>query len=126
MHWIIERSDPEIILEIDTSIRSLPLSIFPFTRAILQGMDDIVHNMKVSGGDASIPARGITLDADNVGIGLYHTILGDQFTLSVAETVLRGTWELFAEYGFSTVEMDIYLGSQAGWIRIGNLFVERT
>ena len=88
-------------------------------------MDEIVNDMRH--GDRPVSPPGYEIHADNVGIRIVvdHTH-GGHFTTSVAETVLRGTWELFAEYGFSTVEMDIFLRSQSGSISIGEITVLRT
>lgn len=120
-------SDPQVTLQIDTTARPVQLSIISFTRALLQGMDDIVREMRNHGGDGPIPTMGYILVADDVAIDLYTDVAsGDHFTRSVAETVLRGTWELLALYGFSSVVMEIFLGSQAALIRIGDIVVGRT
>ena len=88
-------------------------------------MDEIVRDMRVHGGDGPIPPVGYILRADDVAIDIYRDEeRGDHFTCSIAETVLRGTWELFAEYGFSNVYMEICLGSQAEENQVGEIFVE--
>ena len=88
-------------------------------------MDEIVDDMRH--GDRPVSPPGYEIHADNVGIRIVLDYThGGHFTTSVAETVLRGTWELFAEYGFSTVGMDIFLGSQGGSIFIGEIVVSRT
>lgn len=91
-------------------------------------MDEIVRQMRVFEGDPPIPHIGYILRADDVAIDIYSgAIFSGRFTCSVAETVLRGTWELLAAYGFSSVYItDIFLGSQAAENRIGHLAVERT
>ena len=91
-------------------------------------MDDIVRRMRVFEGDPPIPSIGYILRADDAAIDVYSdNVHGDRFTCSVAETVLRGTWELLAGYGFSSIYItDIFLGSQAAENRIGHLAVERT
>ena len=88
-------------------------------------MDEIVDDMRH--GDRPVSPPGYEIHADNVGIRIVvDYTYGGHFTTSGAETVLRGTWELFAEYGFSTVEMDILLDSQGGSIPIGEIIVLRT
>ena len=88
-------------------------------------MDEIVDDMRH--GDRPVSPPGYEIHADNVGIRIVVDYThGRHFTTSVAETVLRGTWELFAEYGFSTIEMDILLSPQGGSITIGEIIVLRT
>ena len=125
--YIIEDSDPQVILQIDTTIHRIPLSVFSTTRAIFHGMDEIVREMRVNGGDGPIPHIGYILRADDVAIDVYtDEERGDYFTCSIAESVLRGTWELFAEYGFSNVYMEIFLGSQAEENQVGEIYVQGT
>ena len=87
----------------------------------------IVHEMKVFNGDGPIPPLGYILLADDVLIDLYPDQgRGGRVTYSIAETVLRGTWELLTEYGFSNVYMKIFLGSQAEENQIGGIHVLKT
>ena len=88
-------------------------------------MDHIVRGMKVLGGDGPIPRMGYELHADDVAIDIIEDDrLGGRFTYSVAETVLRGTWDLLAQYGFSTVYMEIFLDSLVAANRIGEIVVQ--
>ncbi len=83
--------------------------------------------MRVHGGDGPIPPVGYILRADDVAIDIYSDAgSGDRFTFSVAETVLRGTWEILAQYGFFSVDMEIFLGSQAAANHIGEIVALRT
>lgn len=89
-------------------------------------MDEIVRDMRVYGGDGPIPPMGYILRANDVAIDLASDEgHGARFTCSIAETVLRGTWELFADYGFSNVYMEIFLDSQAEENQIGAIVVQR-
>ena len=88
-------------------------------------MDEIVRAMKVHGGDGPVPPMGYILRADDVAMDIYSDDgAGPLFTFSVAETVLRGTWELLAQYGFYSVYMEIFLGSQATANHIGEINVQ--
>ena len=104
------------------------LSIVSFTRAVLQGMDEIVGGMRVRGGDGPIPSMGYILRADDVAIDIYSAdARGRRFTYSIAETVLRGTWELLARYGFFGIYMEIFIGPSLEVANhIGEIVVQRT
>ena len=90
-------------------------------------MDEIVHDMRVFGGDGPIPPMGYILRADDIAIDIYlDDGRGNRFTYSVAETVLRGTWELLARYGFYAVSTEIFLGSLDVGNHIGEIVVQWT
>ena len=90
-------------------------------------MDEIVRDMKFFDGDGPIPRIGYILVANDVAIDVYSDEeRGARFTCSIAETVLRGIWELLADYGFSNVDVEVFLGSQAEENQIGGIVVQRT
>ena len=90
-------------------------------------MDEIVHGMKDHGGDGPIPTIGYVLRSEDVAINIVpDEIHGALFPFSVAETVLRGSWDLMAAYGFYSVHMEIFLGSQAEADYIGQITIQRT
>lgn len=89
-------------------------------------MDEIVRQMRIYGGDGPVPLMGYILRADDIVIDIFSVDgRGSRFTYSVAETLLRGTWELFAQYGFYAVYMKIFLGSLDAGNHIGEIVVHR-
>ena len=108
------------------SPQSYQLSFISFTRAVLEGMDQLVPEMRIDGVDGPIRSVGYVLRADDVLIDIdsddEHR---GRFENSIAETVLRGTWELLARYGFTTVYMEIYIDSQVEANYIGYIEVKR-
>ena len=110
-----------------TFSQSSLLSVVFVTRSVLQGMDEIVREMRVERGDGPIPPKGYVLRAGDIGINIYSDdSRGNRFTYSVAATVLHGIWELLAQYGFFTVAMEIFLDSLDGDNHIGEISVLRT
>ena len=90
-------------------------------------MDEIVLGMRVHGGDGPIPPMGYILRADDVAIDIYaDDARRGRFTFTIAETVLRGTWELLARYGFFSIYMEIFIGSLEVANHIGEIVVQRT
>ena len=110
-----------------TLSQSSQLSVVFVTRSVLQGMDYIVLAMRVKRGDGPIPPTGYALRAGDIGINIYSDdSRGNRFMYSVAAIVLRGIWELLAQYGFFTIAMEIFLGSLDVDNHIGEISVLRT
>ena len=110
-----------------TLSQSSRLSVVFVTRSVLQGMGEIVLAMRVKRGDGPIPSTGYVLRAGDIGINIYSDdSRGNRFTYSVAAIVLRGIWELLAQYGFFTVAMEIFLSSLDVDNHIGEISVLRT
>ncbi len=125
--YVVRDADPRVVFQIISFPSPDRLSGIFFTGVVLQGMDEIVHGMRDHGGDGPIPTIGYILHAEDVAIDVYpNESRGGLFTFSVAETVLRGTWELMAAYGFYSVHMEIFLGPQAMADYIGQITVQRT
>ena len=95
------------------------------TRAILYGMDVIVEDMRRDGGDAPVGDAGFELTSGPVIITVFaYEAMAQHFTRSIAASVLRGTWDLMAGYGFYTVHMEIFIGTQAPANHAGQILIE--
>ena len=85
----------------------------------------IVEDMRDDGGDAPIGDSGFELVSIPVAITVFsYPAMARHFTHTVAESVLRGLWDLMACYGFFTLHIEIFIGAQLGAFHAGQLLVE--
>ena len=85
----------------------------------------IVEDMRDDGGDAPIGDSRFELVSIPVAITMFsYPAMARPFTHTVAESVLRGLWDLMAYYGFFTLHIEIFIGAQLGAFHAGQLLVE--
>ena len=122
--FIVPRADRIVILQIGPSIHYV-LPYVPATQTVLYGMKAIVDGMKNSGGDAPIPSSGLSVSAPPAFLWLRINV-AQRLTFTLAEATLRGVWELWALYGFSNVQINVFIdaltvGNHIGSVAVGLL-----